>query len=85
MSQKVSGALIWRFGARGRIRTDDLPIPRRLLGVDLDGSRRIEPAHVEASSIQTDPDRSIQIVRMIKWIIKAHPIERRMLSEVGSR
>jgi hypothetical protein len=56
-----------------------------MLGVDLDGSRRIEPAHIEASTIQTDPDRSSQIVRMIKWMIKAHPIERRMLSEVGSR
>jgi len=32
--------------ARGRIRTDDLPITRRMLGVDLDGSRRIQPAHV---------------------------------------
>ena len=28
-------------GARGRIRTDDLPITRRMLGVGLDGSRRI--------------------------------------------
>jgi hypothetical protein len=34
-------------GARGRIRTDDLPITRRMLGVGPDGSRRIEPAHVE--------------------------------------
>jgi hypothetical protein len=56
-----------------------------MLGVDLDGSRRIEPAHIEASTIQTDPDRSSQIVRMIKWMIKAHPIEHRMRSEVGSR
>jgi hypothetical protein len=40
---------------------------------------------LDGPSIQTDPDRSSQIVRMIKWIIKAHPIERRMLSEVGSR
>jgi len=64
---------------------DAHPITSRMLSVDLDGSRRIEPAHVEASSIQTDPDRSSQIVRMIKWMIKAHPIERRMLSEVGSR
>jgi hypothetical protein len=37
-----------------------------MLAVGLDASRRIEPAHVEASSIQTDPDRSSQIVRMIK-------------------
>jgi hypothetical protein len=34
------------FGARGGIRTDDLPITSRMLGVDLDGFRRIEPAHV---------------------------------------
>src|SRR5215213_969049 len=27
-------------------RNDDLPITRRMLGVDLDGSRRIWPAHV---------------------------------------
>jgi hypothetical protein len=37
-----------------------------VLSVDLVGSRPIWPAHVEASSIQTDPDRSSQIVRMIK-------------------
>jgi hypothetical protein len=35
-----------RFGARGRIRTDDLSTTRRILRVDLDGSRRIWPAHV---------------------------------------
>jgi hypothetical protein len=28
-------------GARGWIRTDDLPMTRRMLGVDLEGSRRI--------------------------------------------
>ena len=38
-----------------------------------------------ASSVQTAPDGSRPIVWMIKWMIKAHPIERRMLSEVGSR
>jgi hypothetical protein len=30
-----------RFEARGRIRTDDLPITSRMLRIDLDGSRRI--------------------------------------------
>jgi hypothetical protein len=30
------------FGARGEIRTLDLPITRRMLGVGLDGSRRIQ-------------------------------------------
>jgi hypothetical protein len=34
------------FGARGGIRTLDLPNTRRMLGVDLDGSRRIERTHV---------------------------------------
>jgi hypothetical protein len=36
----------------------DLPITRRMLGVDLVGSRRIEPAHVEGL---VDPDRSRRI------------------------
>src|SRR5215217_7914105 len=35
-----------RLWSPRRIRTLDLPITRRMLGVDLDGSRRIEPAHV---------------------------------------
>ena len=37
-----------------------------MLDVDLDGSRRIQPAHVGASSIQTDRVRSRQIIWMIK-------------------
>ena len=41
-----SGSELGLWGARGRIRTDDLPITRRMLGVDLVGSRRIWPAHV---------------------------------------
>ena len=40
-------------------RTDDLPITRRMLGVDLDGSRRIEPAHV-GCPVGPDGSRGIQ-------------------------
>jgi hypothetical protein len=56
-----------------------------MFGVSLDGSRRIEPAHVDASSVQTAPDGYRPIVWMIIGMIKAHPIERRVRSEVGSR
>ena len=52
-----------------------------MFGIGLVGSKPIELLTLTASSVQTAPDRSSQIVRMIK----AHPIERRMLSEVGSR
>ena len=51
------------FGARGGIRTDDLPITRRMLGVDLDGSRRIEPAHV-GCLVGPDGSRRIQKDRL---------------------
>ena len=44
--QRQECPLTCGFGTRGRIRTDDLPITRRMLGVDLVGSRRISPAHV---------------------------------------
>src|SRR5215207_11732503 len=61
-------ALTSRNGAQGGIRTLDLPSTRRMLGVDLDGSRRIEPAHVGwpvgpdgSRRIQTDPDGSRRI------------------------
>ena len=50
-------------GARGRIRTDDLPITRRMLGVDLDGSRRIEPAHV-GCPVDADGSRRLQKDRL---------------------
>jgi hypothetical protein len=43
---RLTHALTCGFGARGRIRTDDLPITSRMLGVDPVGSRRIWPAHV---------------------------------------
>src|SRR5215217_7408722 len=52
-----------RFGARGRIRTDDLPITSRMLRVDLDGSRRIEPAHV-GCVVGPDGSRRIQKDRL---------------------
>jgi hypothetical protein len=41
-----------------------------VLCVDLVGSRSIWPAHVEASSIWSDPDRSRRIVWMINRMIK---------------
>ena len=56
-------ALTCGFRARGRIRTDDLPITRRMLGVDLDGSRRIEPAHV-GWPVGLDGSRRIQTDRV---------------------
>jgi hypothetical protein len=40
-TRTLSATLLMR-----RHRTDDLPITSRMLGVDLDGSRRIWPAHV---------------------------------------
>jgi hypothetical protein len=49
--------------ARGRIRTDDLPITSRMLGVDLDGSRRIWPAHV-GWLVDPDDSRWIQTDRL---------------------
>jgi hypothetical protein len=50
-----------------------------MLGVDLDGSRRIEPAPtLDTSSIQTAPDGYRRIVWMIIWMIKAHPTKNQM-------
>jgi len=61
----------------------DLPITRRMLGVELVGSRRIWPAHVECL-VGPDGSRRIQkIVWMIIGMIKAHPTERRMRSREG--
>src|SRR4029450_6288937 len=47
-----------RFGARGGIRTPPLSITSQMFRVDLDGSRRILPAHVGCA---VDPDRSRRI------------------------
>jgi hypothetical protein len=47
-------------------------IRRRMLYVDLVGSRRVWPAHVGSL---IGPDGSRRIVWMIKRMIKAHPIE----------
>jgi hypothetical protein len=58
-----SHALTCSFRARGRIRTDDLPITTRMLGVDLDGSRRIWPAHV-GCLVGPDGSRRIQKDRL---------------------
>jgi hypothetical protein len=44
-------------------RTDDLPITSRMLRVDLDGSRRIEPAHV-GCVVGPDGSRPIQTDRV---------------------
>jgi hypothetical protein len=41
----------------GQRRTDDLPTRSRMLGVGLDGSRRIEPAHVGSLVVQTSSRR----------------------------
>ena len=50
-----------------------------MLGVDLDGSRRIEPAAtLDTSSIQTAPDGYRRIVWMIIGMIKAHPTKNQM-------
>ena len=46
-----------------------------MLGVALDGSRRIEPAHV---GCLVGPDGSRRIVWMIKRMIKGHPTENRI-------
>jgi hypothetical protein len=51
------------FGARGGIRTLDLPITSRILRVGLVGSRRIEPAHV-GRRVGPDGSRRIQKDRL---------------------
>jgi hypothetical protein len=51
------------FGARGGIRTLDLPITRRMLGVGLDGSRRIWAAYV-GRLVGPDGSRRIQKDRL---------------------
>jgi hypothetical protein len=47
------------FEQGGRTRSDDLPITSRMLGVDLDSSRRVEPAHL-GCLIGSDGSRRIQ-------------------------
>ena len=62
----ASGSLARRprwCGTRGRIRPEDLPITSRMLRVDLDGSRRIEPAHV-GCVVGPDGSRRIQKDRL---------------------
>ena len=56
----------------------DLPTTSRMLGVELDGTRRILPAHVGALSIQTGPDGYRRIVWMVIGMIKGHPTQNRM-------
>ena len=52
-----------------------------MLGVDLVGSSRISLLTLDGPSIQTALEGSRRIVWMIIGMIKAHPIERRMLCE----
>ena len=75
--QRQKHRLTCGFGARGGIRTLD-PTTSRMLRVDLVGSRRIEPAHVHAASVQTASEGSRPIVWMISGMIKAHPTLNRM-------
>jgi hypothetical protein len=46
-----------------------------MLGVDLDGSRRIYLLTLNAASVQTAPDGYRRIVWMIIGMINAHPTE----------
>ena len=65
-------------GARGRIRTDDLPITRRSSAstwTDPDGSSVLT---LDATSVQTAPDGYRWIHWIIIGMIKAHPTQNRM-------
>jgi hypothetical protein len=53
-----------------------------MLGVELDDSRRIGPAH---GGCAVGPDGSRPIVWMIKRMIKAHPTQNRIPRQAGSR
>jgi hypothetical protein len=61
--QRPRSPLTCGFGARGGIRTLDLPITSRMLSVGLDGSRRIEPAHV-GCAVGLDGSRQMQKDRL---------------------
>jgi hypothetical protein len=58
-----------------------LRFTRRMLGVDLDGIRRIWPAHV---GCLVGPDGSRRIVWMIKRMIKGLPTQDRMARQASS-
>ena len=66
------------FGARGGIRTLDLPITRRMLGVGQEAPDGPGLLPLAAPSVQTALDGSRGIVWMIIGMIKAHPMENRM-------
>jgi hypothetical protein len=53
-----------------------------MLGVDLDGSRRIEPAHV-GCFFGPDGSRYRRIVWMIIGMIKVYPTENRMARQAA--
>jgi hypothetical protein len=57
---------------------DALPITSRMLGVDLDGSRRTSLLRLAGPSVQTAADGSRTIVWMIKRMINGHPTQDRM-------
>jgi len=64
--------------ARGRIRTDDLPITSRCSGSTWTAAEGSSLLTLDASSVQTAPDGYRRIVWMIKRMIKGHPTENRM-------
>jgi hypothetical protein len=72
MERAICTLTCWSVVPAAEIRTDDPPITRRMLGIDLDGSRRIEPAHV---GWPVGPDGYRRIVWMIKRMIKGCPTE----------
>jgi hypothetical protein len=67
LRRRVRQPLVGRNPSARVLLTDHLPMTRRMLGVDLDGSRRIEPAHV---GCLVGLDASRRIVWMIKRMIK---------------
>ena len=66
----------------GRIQAGNLPITRRMLGVELDGTRQIWPAQV---GWPVGPDGFRRIVWMIKRMINGHPTESMPRQVRGSR
>jgi hypothetical protein len=54
-----------------------------MIGVGLDGSRRIQLLTLGGPSVQTAPDGCRPIVWMIIGMIKAHPTDDRMPRQAG--
>jgi hypothetical protein len=74
MRRPCTRSELGRCRARGGIRTLDLPITSRMFGVGLDGSRRIEPAHVGCPVGSDGSRRTWKDRLMIIGMIKAHRI-----------